>query len=76
VKELEVGAHSAIESVRTFLGTVDEALPSAGKGPSKGEDIADAALEMAQRLVHNQSEFLRKVLASAGKSVSGSRSRR
>ena len=70
VRELEDGAQSAIEAVRKFLGTVDEALPPRGDGPSRREEIADSALEMAQRLVHTQSEFLRKVVESAGKALS------
>jgi membrane protein involved in colicin uptake len=69
LKELEDGAQSAIEAVRKFLGTVDEALPPQGDGHSRREEIADSALEMAQRLVHTQSEFLRKVVHSAGKSL-------
>jgi len=72
LKELEDAARSAIEAVRKFLGTVDEALPPHGEGPSRREEIADSALEMAQRLVHTQSEFLRKVVDSAGKSLSRS----
>jgi hypothetical protein len=73
VRELEHGAQSAIEAVRKFLSTVDEALPPRGEGPSRREEIADSALEMAQRLVHTQSEFLRKVVDSAGKTLTGSR---
>ncbi len=69
LKELEDGAQSAIDAVRKFLVTVDDALPPASKGPSRGEEITDSALEMAQRLVHTQSEFLRKVVDSAGKSL-------
>ena len=72
LQELEDGARNAIEAVRKFLGTVDEALPPNGEGPSRREEITDSALEMAQRLVHTQSEFLRKVVDSAGKSLSRS----
>jgi hypothetical protein len=72
LQELEDGARSAIDAVRKFLGTVDEALPPHGEGPSRREEITDSALEMAQRLVHTQSEFLRKVVDSAGKSLSRS----
>jgi len=71
-QELEDGAKSAIEAVRKFLATVDEALPAGGKGPSRREEVADSALEMAQRLVHVQADFLRKVVDSAGKSLSRS----
>ena len=70
LKELEDGARSALEAVRKFLGTVDEALPPHGEGPSRREEVTDSALEMAQRLVHTQAEFLRKVVDSAGKSLS------
>jgi len=73
LQELEDGAKSAIDAVRKFLVTVDEALPLRGEGPSRREDITDSALEMAQRLVHTQSEFLRKVVDSAGRSLTGSR---
>jgi hypothetical protein len=72
LQELEDGALSALEAVRKFLGTVDEALPPRGEGPSRRQEIADSALEMAQRLVHTQSEFLRKVVDSAGKSLARS----
>ncbi|MGO8905622.1 MAG: hypothetical protein ACLQMH_08375 [Solirubrobacteraceae bacterium] len=72
LKELEDGAQSAVEAVRKFLGTVDRALPASGEGQSRREEVTDSALEMAQRLVHTQSEFLRKVVDSAGKSLSRS----
>lgn len=71
LEELEEGAEGALDAVRSFLATVDEALPPHGEDPSRREQITDSALEMAQRLVHTQAEFLRKVVDSAGKSVSG-----
>ena len=70
LQELEDGARGAIDAVRKSLVTVDEALPPHGEGPSRREEITDSALEMAQRLVHTQSEFLRKVVDSAGKTLS------
>src|SRR5271155_5236280 len=72
MQSLEDGARSAIEAVRKFLETVDGALPLRGEGPSKREEITDSALEMAQRLVHTQTDFLRKVVDRAGKSLSRS----
>jgi len=72
LQELEDGARSAIEAVRKFLSTVDEALPPRGEGPSRREEIVDSALEMTQRLVHTQSDFLRKVVDSAGRSLTRS----
>ncbi len=72
LKSLDDGARSAIEAVRKFVETVDEALPPHGEGPSRREEITDSALEMAQRLVHTQYDFLRKVVDSAGKSLARS----
>jgi hypothetical protein len=72
LKSLDDGARSAIDAVHKFVETVDWALPPRGEGPSRREEITDSALEMAQRLVHTQSDFLRKIVDSAGKSLSGS----
>ncbi len=72
LKSLDDGARSAIDAVRKFADTVDRALPRNGKGPSRREEITDSALEMAQRLLHTQADFLRKVVDSAGKSLTGS----
>jgi hypothetical protein len=71
-QSLEDGGKAAIEAVRKFLDTVDKALPAHGEGPSRREEIADSALEMAQRLVHTQYEFLRNVVDSAGKALARS----
>jgi hypothetical protein len=71
LKSLDDGARSAIDAVRKFADTVDRALPRNGEGPSKREEITDSALEMAQRLLHTQADFLRKVVDSAGKSLTG-----
>jgi hypothetical protein len=71
---LERGQRAAIEAVRKFVDTVDQALPALphGEGPSKRQEIVDSALEMADRLVHTQYEFIHKVIDSAGKSLSKS----
>jgi hypothetical protein len=62
--------------VRKFVDTVDEKLPSLGdEHPSTRQDLIDAALEMADQLVHTQYDFLRKVAHSAGKAVGGSSGR-
>jgi hypothetical protein len=72
LKSLDDGARSSIEAVRKFVETVDEALPPHGESPSRREEITDSALEMAQRLVHTQYEFLHKVVDSAGKTLTRS----
>ena len=68
---LEKGQRAAIEAVRAFVDTVDRALPALphGEGPSRRQEIVDSALEMADRLVHTQYDFIHKVIDSAGKSL-------
>ncbi|HLY51260.1 MAG TPA: hypothetical protein VKR21_18855 [Solirubrobacteraceae bacterium] len=68
---VEKGQRAAIESVRKFVDTVDQALPAHGEGPSRRREIVDAAMEMADHLVHTQYDFIRKVIDSAGKSLTG-----
>jgi hypothetical protein len=69
LKSLESGQRAAIEAIRKFVDIVDEALPAIGERPSWREQIIDAAMEMADRLVHTQYDFLRKVVHSAGKTL-------
>jgi len=69
---VEKGQRAAIEAVRKFVDTVDEALPAHGEGPTRRQEIVDSAMEMADRLVHTQYDFIRKVIDSAGKSLSRS----
>jgi len=72
LKSVESGQRAAIEAVQKFVDSVDRALPalSHGEGPSRRQEIVDSALEMADRLVHTQYDFIRKVVDSAGKSLS------
>lgn len=72
LESVEKGQRAAIDAVRKFVDTVDEALPAHGEGPSKRQEIVDSAMEMADRLVHTQYDFIRKVMDSAGKSLSRS----
>ena len=66
---LESGQRAAIEAVRKFVDTVDEKLPARAEGTAKRQEIVDAALEMADRLVRTQYDFLRNVVQSAGKGL-------
>jgi len=68
LKSLESGSRAAIEAVRKFVDVVDEALPALphGERPSRRREIVDAAMEMADRLVKTQYEFLRSVMQSTG----------
>ncbi len=72
LKSLDDVGQNVIEAVRKFVETVDRVLPPRGDGPSRREEITDSALELAQRLVHVQSDFVRKVVEGAGKSLSRS----
>jgi hypothetical protein len=67
---VEAGQRAAIDAVRTFAESVYKALPAHGEGPSRRQEIVDSAMEMADRLVHTQYEFIRKVIQNAGKSLS------
>lgn len=68
--QVEEGQRAAIKAVRTFVDTVDRTLPPGGEGPSRRQVVIDAAMDMADRLVQTQYEFLRKVVHSAGQSLS------
>ncbi len=69
LKSVESGQRAAIEAVRKFVDTVDEALPAKDDGKSRRETVIDAALDMADRLVTTQYEFLRSVVRSADRTL-------
>ena len=68
LEAVEVGQRAAIEAVRKFFGTVDEALPEHGEA-ARGQGTVDSALQMADRLVHINYDFIRKVIDRARKSL-------
>jgi hypothetical protein len=70
LKSLESGQRAAIEAVRKFVDTIDEQLPAVGERPSRRQEVVDSAMEMADRLVHTQYDFIRSVVQSAGKALS------
>ena len=69
---VEAGQRVAIEAVRRFVATVDEALPALGDRPSRRETVIDAALELSDKLVTAQYDFLRSVVHDAGRVLSRS----
>jgi hypothetical protein len=69
LKSVEAGQRAAIAAVRKFVDTVDEALPAVGDHPSRRETVIDAALDMADKLVTTQYDFLRSVVRSADRSL-------
>jgi hypothetical protein len=69
LKSVEAGQRAAIDAVRKFVDTVDEMLP-AGDRPSRRETVINGALEMADKLVATQYDFLRSVVRSAERALS------
>jgi hypothetical protein len=76
LKSLDRGQRAALEAVRKFTETVDEALPSRGSRPSQGEKVIAAALEMAENLVKTQYDFLRTVVKSADRELTGGKKKK
>jgi hypothetical protein len=72
VEQVQTGQRSAIEAVRKFMDSADQALPSLSDGPSRRHEVIDSALEMTERLVQVQYDFVRNVVHSAGETLSGS----
>ena len=54
------------------MESVDEALPPHGENPSRRQDVIDSALEMSQKLVKTQYDFLTSVVHSAGEALGAS----
>ena len=70
LKSVESGQRTAIEAVRDFVGAVDESMPAHGEDhPSRRNTIVDAALDMADKLVKAQYEFIRSVVSSASETL-------
>ncbi len=60
---------SAIEAVRSFMESVDDALPPHGEGQSRRQEVIDSALEMSERLVRTQYDFLTSVVRGASEAL-------
>ena len=71
LKSVEAGERAAIEAVRKFVDTVDEAMPAHGDRAPRRQTIVDAALDMADRLVTVQYGFIRSIVASADQALRG-----
>jgi hypothetical protein len=75
LEQVKDSQEDAIEAVRRFMESVDEALPPKGKNRSRRQGVIDSALEMSEKLVETQYDFLQSVVHSAGETlgVSGKR---
>lgn len=69
LEQVKEGQEAAIEAVRKFTGSVDEALPPRGESPSRRQEVIDSALEMSEKLVKTQYDFLTNVVHSAGEAL-------
>ena len=74
LEAVKKGQQGALDAVRTFVDTIDRAMPLHGEGPSKRQEVVDSALAMADRLVQTQFDFLSSVIRSAGNTLGASRS--
>jgi len=71
LKSLEASERVAIDAVGQFAITLEEELPHEIVNTSDvAKKITESSLEMADRLVHTQYEFLRHVVDSGAKSLS------
>ena len=72
LESVRTGEQAVIEAVRKFADSVDQALPHLGEAPSRRQKVIDSGLEMADRLVQAQYDFLSNVVRSAGQSLGAS----
>ena len=72
LEQVKGSQQRAIEAVRKFTEAVDDALPPQSEGHSRRQDVIDSALEMSEKLVETQYDFLTNVVRSAGKALGAS----
>ena len=73
LKSLETSERGAIEALGQFVIAIEEAFPQEVASTSEvAKKITESGLQMADRLVHTQHDFLRSVIASTAKSLSSS----
>lgn len=70
--QVKASQQSAIEAVRKFMESVDEALPPRSENHSRRQEVIDSALEMSEKLVKTQYDFLTNVVHSAGEALGAS----
>jgi hypothetical protein len=71
LKSLEASERAAIEALGQFVIAIEEALPQEVASTSDvAKKITEAGLQMVDRLVHAQHDFLRNAIDSTAKSLS------
>ena len=69
IKAVEAGQRAAIDAVRKFAETIDKTIPEVAS-PAQRQTVIDAALEMADKLVTAQYNFLSSIVRNVDRSVS------
>lgn len=69
-KAVEAGQRAAIDAVRKFVETIDKTIPEVVASPSQRQTVIDAALDMADKLVTTQYNFLSSIVRNVDRSVS------
>lgn len=72
LEQVKGSQQSAIEAVRKFMESVDDALPAHGENHSRRQEVIDSALEMSEKLVKTQYDFLTNFVHSAGEALGAS----
>lgn len=69
LKAVESGQRAAIEAVRKFVETMDKTIPEVVASPEQRQTVIDAALDMADKLVTAQYNFLSSIVRNVEGSV-------
>jgi archaellum component FlaC len=72
VHAMEDNGRAVLEAVERFLVSVEDALPQVEIMRGVEKKITKSALEMVKQLVSTQSDFVRKLVDSAGDTLSRS----
>ncbi|MGO9903113.1 MAG: hypothetical protein ACLP0J_26295 [Solirubrobacteraceae bacterium] len=71
LKSLEANERAAVEALGQFVIAIEEALPQEVASTSDvAKKITESGLQMADRLIHTQHDFLQNVVNSIAKSLS------
>ncbi len=68
LESVEGGRKAAIEAVRKFITTLEQATPAL-VDPARRNTVIDAALDLAEELSAARIEFLRSVVRSAAETL-------
>lgn len=69
LKAVESGQRAAIDAVRKFVETMDKTIPEVLASPEQRQTVIDAALDMADKLVTTQYNFLSSIVRNVEGSV-------